>query len=82
VLHLEVCDNGPGLPHVEPGPRREGVGLANTRARLRHLYGEGHRLELQNATPGLVACLDLPFRTADAPPEEAPASAPSQHAFG
>jgi sensor histidine kinase YesM len=81
ALHLEVRDDGPGLPASEGG-HQEGVGLANTRARLRHLYGEGHRLELQNATPGLVACLDLPFRTADAPPEEAPASAPSQHAFG
>jgi sensor histidine kinase YesM len=80
VLHLEVYDNGPGLRREAGDRRREGVGLANTRARLRHLYGPDHRLDLQNATPGVVACLDIPFRTADAPREAA--VAPSQHAFG
>lgn len=35
MLRLEVEDSGPG-----PDPRRrEGVGLANTRARVRHLHG-------------------------------------------
>src|SRR5262249_13034923 len=40
VLRLEVQDNGPG-PTPGNGPTREGVGLANTRARLRQLYGDG-----------------------------------------
>ncbi|MDX1577011.1 MAG: histidine kinase, partial [Gemmatimonadota bacterium] len=44
-LVLEVLDNGPG-----PGAsdrESEGVGLANTRARLRTLYGEDFTLEVR-----------------------------------
>jgi|tagenome__1003787_1003787.scaffolds.fasta_scaffold20719774_1 two-component system LytT family sensor kinase len=58
-LRLELSDNGPGL-----GGTRDGVGLANTRARLKELYGEAHRLELQSlATGGTTVRLELPFRT-------------------
>src|SRR6266511_427137 len=60
-LRLEVQDNGAGLsvvPHV-----REGVGLSNTRARLKQLYGDAHRFDFINATDGgLVVSLLLPFR--------------------
>jgi sensor histidine kinase YesM len=64
-LRIEVRDNGPGLPAVrEPGNRfREGLGLANTKARLSRLYGEAHRLELANAEGGgLVVTIELPAR--------------------
>jgi two-component system, LytTR family, sensor kinase len=49
-LVLEVSDNGPGLN----GAAREGIGLTNTRARLRQLYGEGGGLELANRAEGGV----------------------------
>jgi LytS/YehU family sensor histidine kinase len=43
-----------------------GVGLANTRARLRQLYGAEHRLEIANVPEGgAEAVLDLPFRELD-----------------
>ncbi len=65
MLFLQVRDNGPGLPENEHAPRQEGIGLTNTRARLQHLYGAAHRLELRNAAEGgLLVSLTIPFRTA------------------
>jgi two-component system LytT family sensor kinase len=65
-LELEVRDDGPGLPASAPHALKEGVGLANTRARLQQLYGAEYRFALDNAAAGgLVASLALPFRAAD-----------------
>jgi signal transduction histidine kinase len=61
VLTLEVRDNGAGLSGNQQV--REGVGLSNTRARLRELYGQDHRFELRpGPTGGLEARLTIPFR--------------------
>jgi len=63
LLRLEVRDDGPGLAPPQPGPCKEGVGLANTRARLEQLYGPGQRLELTNGqSHGLTAAVTIPFR--------------------
>lgn len=59
-LHLEVRDDGPGL--TVGAITKGGVGLANTRARLLHLYGTAQRLDLSNGRQnGCVARVILPF---------------------
>ena len=57
-LQIEVADTGPGLTPGHPG-RPEGIGLANTQARLRHLYGERQTFDLKNGE-GLVVSLRIP----------------------
>lgn len=59
-LQLSVTDNGRGLKSDKPG--REGIGLSNTRARLRELYGSQQQLELKpNEGGGLRAEVSLPW---------------------
>lgn len=61
-LVLTVIDNGGGMP--EGGFKREGIGLANTRARLAELYGKRQRFELTNQPEGgLCVRLSFPFTT-------------------
>lgn len=60
-LRLTVADNGPGL--ADESPHREGIGLANTRARLRELYGNAATLELKSGD-GMKVEISLPFRLA------------------
>lgn len=67
-LTLEVSDNGAGLRDLEPAA--EGVGLSNTRARLRELYGDAHRFELRRGPRGgLLARLTIPHRVENGPHE-------------
>jgi signal transduction histidine kinase len=66
ALLLTVSDNGRGIP--EGGPKRQGIGLTNTRARLAELYGDRHRIELVNQDGGgLTVRLAIPleFQTHD-----------------
>ena len=62
TLSLEVRDDGPGLsPEDKPGEGQ--IGLANTRTRLRQLYGEAQSFELRNEVGGgAVATMAIPFR--------------------
>ncbi len=48
-LLLRVTDDGPGLGAA---PVREGIGLSNTRERLRHLFGDDFTLAYANAPGG------------------------------
>jgi two-component system, LytTR family, sensor kinase len=48
---------------LQPEPSRRGVGLANTAERLKGLYGDDYRVELQRPdSGGCEIHLDLPFR--------------------
>jgi two-component system LytT family sensor kinase len=64
LLHVQVTDNGPGLVNGDQGKiLKEGVGLANTQARLQQLYGNDHRLDLINtARGGFSVILEIPFK--------------------
>ncbi len=60
-LVIEVADRGGGLGQDERKWGR-GIGIANTRARLRHLYGDAAKLALQPRDGGgLLARLTIPF---------------------
>jgi two-component system LytT family sensor kinase len=62
-LELSVSDNGIGVPFNDVEHLTEGVGLSNTRRRLRHLYGEGHKFDLRaEAESGLRVNLTIPFK--------------------
>ncbi|MEE4360224.1 MAG: histidine kinase [Pseudomonadales bacterium] len=69
-LVMEVADDGPGLPEgfsLEGDAR--GVGLRNTRDRLRQVYGDAHELRLCAAHPhGLCVQLRIPFETREIAP--------------
>ena len=60
-LHLQVRDTGPGLPEGAT-EQHNGIGLSNTQARLRRLYGSGQRFELLNDN-GLVVDIQIPLST-------------------
>jgi sensor histidine kinase YesM len=66
-LQIRVEDSGPGLPPSNGngnGSKTGGIGLANTRARLAHLYEENYRFEIKNAVPhGVIVTLEIPFET-------------------
>ena len=53
AIQLRIADSGRGFsPGPGGGPAREGIGIANTRERLAHIYGSSASLVLQNATGG------------------------------
>jgi len=59
-LVIVVTDNGPG-----PGGGDEGVGLKNTNARLREMYGPAYRVVLRpGQSGGTSAEVALPYHTA------------------
>jgi signal transduction histidine kinase len=63
VLALEVRDDGVGLRPAAGLRRGEGIGLSNTEARLRHLYGDRHRFELRSGEGGgFTVAIEIPFR--------------------
>jgi two-component system LytT family sensor kinase len=69
VLEISVSDDGPGIPRGAEPPA--GRGIANTRERLRTLFGDAASLDLVLAQPtGTIATLRLPFRELIREPEK------------
>ena len=61
TLWLRIRDNGIGFARTQP--RRDGVGLANTRSRLDRLYGEQAALTIrENPGGGVLVDIYLPLR--------------------
>jgi two-component system, LytTR family, sensor kinase len=68
-LEMKVYDDGPGLNGQRRADERAsggvGIGLSNTRARLRQLYGERYRFNVHDRDEGGVeAIIMIPFRLA------------------
>ena len=64
-LLFTIADDGPGLGNggARPG-KSSGVGLANTRERLKQLYGDDQALTLAPNDPsGLVITINIPLET-------------------
>jgi two-component system LytT family sensor kinase len=57
-LEVVVRDNGRGLPSGNGW--REGVGLRNTRRRLRTMYGAKGTLSITDGQPGVVVVVRVP----------------------
>ncbi|HZZ20541.1 MAG TPA: sensor histidine kinase [Opitutaceae bacterium] len=59
-LVLSISDNGAGIP--EGGFKRQGIGVANTRARLTELYGSEQKFEMANGPKGgLCVTITIPY---------------------
>lgn len=67
TLSVSIHDTGVGLAEKEPAGlvTRDGIGIANTKARLQSLYPGQYHFLLRNAPPGggCVAELEIPFHT-------------------
>ena len=61
-VHLHVWDSGYGVAPDRLAALNNGVGLANTRARLEHLYPGAHRLDFANTADGFRVSVSIPFR--------------------
>ena len=62
-VHIDVVDNGPGLSRVARSEERpgQGIGLANTAARLQARYHDRARVRLTNsAESGCISHIELP----------------------
>ncbi len=64
TLQLTVTDDGPGLPAVKS--ESTGIGLSNTRARLKQLYGDAGELNVENGPEhGVTVTMTLPYRLSE-----------------
>ncbi len=62
-LLVDIEDTGPGLAEADAAQPREGLGMSNTRDRLRQLYGPAAGITLFNAPAGGAVCrFWLPYR--------------------
>ncbi|HXO34548.1 MAG TPA: PAS domain-containing sensor histidine kinase [Candidatus Acidoferrales bacterium] len=56
-VHLEISDNGRGIPKIIDGDGHAGVGIAGMRERVRELHGS---LEIQSGGSGTKLIIEIP----------------------
>jgi sensor histidine kinase YesM len=62
-LILQVRDDGHGLDSQNESKKSGGIGLSNTRARLKNLYNGAHKFSIDEPSGGGVAVkIEIPFR--------------------
>jgi two-component sensor histidine kinase len=61
-LTLQIRDSGDGLPPERLMALNRGVGLANTRARLEHLYPSAFQFAFTNLDRGFCVTVRIPFQ--------------------
>lgn len=67
-LHVEVGDNGPGFTLDHEWTAKHGLGLNATRERLRVLYGDRQRLDIDSTSGrGTTVSMKIPFSTTNVP---------------
>lgn len=72
-LILTIDDNGKGLEEKPANNKRNGngIGLTNTKERLKQLYGANHKFTLRNGEKGgALVQLEIPFRLYVEPDQE------------
>jgi two-component system LytT family sensor kinase len=78
ALHLSVRDDGPGLSVNWDIERQAGVGLSNTRERLKRLYGDRQSFAIAGAVgSGVQVDLRFPLQRAVEPRDGAARAAPA-----
>jgi len=60
-VHLSVQDDGPGLPPQWDRKQNAGIGISNTRERLRQLYGDRNQMFEISSDVGKGVRVDLTF---------------------
>jgi sensor histidine kinase YesM len=71
TLWLEVQDDGVGLGDDVLAALQDGIGVSNTRSRLRHLYGPAHRFEfVRRGARGLTVRVVVPWHAATPSPAD------------
>jgi LytS/YehU family sensor histidine kinase len=60
-LTIDILNSGDNVPPHRLTLLNQGVGLANTRARLEHRYPNDHSLVFSNADPGFRVTVNIPF---------------------
>ena len=81
LLILGILDNGRGL--ARSMPIREGLGLSNTRKRLKQLYPDAHAFRVEpRDTGGVAVTAEIPFRTARALAEVIEEGTSNDHQYG
>jgi two-component system, LytTR family, sensor kinase len=64
-LILQVKDDGPGMNGKGSNSTGQGIGLSNTRERLRQMFGEDQQVELLNLPGGgFTATVKFPYQEA------------------